>query len=625
MKWGKTMYKNGYLKVEAVTPRIIVGDVENNRNEIISALNRSQASIVVFPELSLSGYTASDLFFQESFIEGINKSLKIIMEKTVFKGIYILGVPIDLYGNFFNCAVVIQGKRILGVVPKHYIPNSKEFYEKRWFNSGYKTTTRTIRLFDQDVPFGYLIFQEEKKNIRFGVEVCQDLWATYSPSDDMSLAGANLIFNLSASTEYLGKRSQRRAAVIDHSRKQINAYVYTSSGYFESSSEVVYSPHKLVASLGQMIIEDCTYHQETSALVVDLDIDAINFQKRQDSTYRDMHMAVQDEYETVLFELENTLNYTFERPLNPLPFLPEKEEEKELDLVNELQVHALMKRLESLPKGVDKIILGVSGGLDSTLALLVSHQAMKKMKRNVKDIIGVTMPAKVTSTETKTRALKLMEKLGITALEIPIHGMLEEHLKDIRHDVEDVTYENAQARIRTLTLMDLSNKYQGFVLGTGDLSEIALGWMTFNGDHMSMYAINSGLPKTWVRELVGYHGAHSYRYLGDLLSEILRAPISPELVKDQDTEQEIGDYDINDFILYHHLLNGAGEEKIAWLLADAFGLEKKQIDTYVNRFFKRFYTQQFKRQTLPEGPKLLSVSLSPRGEYRMPSDVTRKK
>ncbi|MFP4177497.1 MAG: NAD(+) synthase [Acholeplasmataceae bacterium] len=619
------MYKNGYLKVEAVTPRIIVGDLENNRKEIISALDRSRASIVVFPELSLSGYTASDMFFQQDFIASIEKSLAIIMEKTTFKGIYILGVPIDFYGNFFNCAVVIKEKRILGVVPKHYIPNSKEFYEKRWFNSGYKMKTRSIRLFDQDVPFGYLIFQEENKNIRFGVEVCQDLWATYSPSDDMSLAGANLIFNLSASTEYLGKRSQRRAAVIDHSRKQISAYVYTSSGYFESSSEVVYSPHKLVASLGQMVAEDSSYYRETSALVVDLDIDAINFQKRQDSTYRDMHKAVQDEYETVFFELEDNDNYAFERPLNPQPFLPEKEEEKELDLVNELQVHALMKRLESLPKGVDRIILGVSGGLDSTLALIVSHQAMERMGRDVKDIIGVTMPARVTSKETKTRALKLMEKLGITALEIPIHAMLEEHLDRIEHDAKDVTYENAQARIRTLTLMDLSNKYQGFVLGTGDLSEIALGWMTYNGDHMSMYAINSGIPKTWVRELVGYHATRTYSHLSDLFDEILQAPVSPELIEDQDTEREIGNYEINDFILYHHLLNGAGERKIAWLLENAFRLDKQRIETYVDRFFKRFYTQQFKRQTLPEGPKLLSVSLSPRGEYRMPGDVIRKR
>ncbi len=618
------MYKHGYVKVAAVTPKIVVGNIKFNQVEIVKVLDQSRASFTVFPELTITGYSASDLFYQESFINEAKEAIDYIMKHTTYEGIYMLGVPLDIYGVLFNCAIVIKKNEILGVIPKHYLPNYHEFYEKRWFHSGKDSILTQIDLLGQKVPFGYLIFEEKDKNIRFGVEICQDLWATYAPSDDMSLAGANLIFNLSASSEYVGKQSLRRNVILDHSRKQLAAYVYTTTGHYESSSETVFSSHKVIAALGEIVVESSAFTSEETHLYADIDLMGINYQKRQDSTYRDMHLNLKNMYQYIDFKIKETELYRFEEKLNQTPFISKHNHLEDTKVANHLQVFALIKRLESIPKSANKIIIGVSGGLDSTLALLVSHQAMTYLKRDVKDIIAVTMPAEVTSKVSKSYALELMEKLGVTTLEIPISEAVNLHLKSIEHEEIDVTYENTQARMRTLILMNLANKYGGFVLGTGDLSEIALGWMTYNGDQMSMYAINSGLPKTWVKNLIDFHSKSLYKNLSDVLKHILDAPITPELISNQNTENSIGRYDINDFILYHHLQMGADEDKIKWLVKQAYNLKKTETETYVNRFFKRFYTQQFKRQTLPEGPKILGISLSPRGEYRMPSDVIRK-
>lgn len=618
------MYKHGILKVAAATPKIVVGDIENNKQEILRLLDSSDAGVIVFPELTITGYTASDLFYQEAFIDEAKQAISEIMQKTTYQGIYILGAPLDLYGILYNCALVIQKNTVLGVVPKHYLPNYHEFYEKRWFHTGFKTQMKSIKLFGKTVPFGYLIFEDADENIRIGVEVCQDLWAAYSPSDDMSLAGANLFFNLSASPERVGKLSVRRHLVLDHSRKQMAAYVYTSTGHFESSSEVVFSSHKLIASQGVMVDEDVSFHMESSVLTADIDIAAINYQKRQDSTYRDMHMLIQNQYQFIPVKFEEVNNFRFEKKLSQKPFIPECDQEEEIELANKLQTFGLIKRIESLPENASKVILGISGGLDSALALIVSHQAMTMLKRDPKDIIAVTMPAHATSEKSFSIAKQLMKSLGVTAFEIPIAESVALHLKSIDHNTKDVTYENAQARMRTLILMDLANKHGGFVLGTGDLSEIALGWMTYNGDQMSMYAVNAGLPKTWVQLLIKYHSTHGYTHISSLLNQILDAPITPELLENQDTEKSIGRYDVNDFILYHHLEHGADEEKCKYLVNHAFDMSETESKIYVERFMKRFYSQQFKRQTLPEGPKILGISLSPRGQYRMPSDVKRK-
>ncbi|MCD4826291.1 MAG: NAD(+) synthase [Acholeplasmataceae bacterium] len=618
------MYKHGYIKVAAVTPKISVGDIEFNKIEILKVLDQSRASLTVFPELTITGYSASDLFYQGSFIDQALQAVKYIKEQTTYQGIYIIGVPLDIYGVLYNCALVIQNGQVLGVIPKHYLPNHHEFYEKRWFHSGKDSSLNEIDLFNQKVPFGYLLFEDIDKHIRFGVEVCQDLWATYAPSDDMSLAGANLIFNLSASSEYVGKQSLRRHAVLDHSRKQMAAYVYTTSGHYESSSEIVYSSHKVIASLGELIAESHAFTDEETHLYADIDMMGINYQKRQDSTYRDMHLKNENKYQYIKININQMQDYKFEHKLNQTPFISTYNTKEDIKVANHLQIFALIKRLESIPKSANKIILGISGGLDSALALLVSHQAMIYLKRDPKDIIAVTMPAQVTSHTSKSAALELMEKLNVTSIEIPIASAVDLHLDSIAHKEKDVTYENTQARMRTMILMNLANKHGGFVLGTGDLSEIALGWMTYNGDQMSMYAINAGLPKTWVKLLIDYHAKHEYKHISKVLNHILDAPITPELKEDQDTEITIGRYDINDFMLFHHLINGADESKISWLVKEAFDLNDKDLEIYVNRFFKRFYTQQFKRQTLPEGPKILGISLSPRGEYRMPSDVKRK-
>ncbi len=615
------MYQHGFIKVAAATPKILVGDISHNEKEIVNLLDQTKSSIVVFPELTITGYSASDLFFQESFLEDAKIALKNIMKGTAYQGVYILGMPLDVLGVLYNVGVVCQKGKILGVVPKQYIPNFHEFYEKRWFHSALNTKIKSLQLLEQDVPFGYLLFEDKETQIRFGVEVCQDIWAIYTPSDELSLMGANIIFNLSASSEYVGKQASRRHVVLDHSRKQIAAYVYTTTGHYESSSEVVYSNHKLIASMGELVAESMPFDIEETMLVADLDITAINYQKRQDSTYRDSHIKIFHDYQTIGFNVLSTNDFEFEKPLSKFPFIDSNHELEDIKVANHIQIYGLVKKLESLPKSAHNIVLGISGGLDSALALIVAHQAMKLLGRDPKDIIAVTMPAKATSKNSRSFALELMDKLGVTSLEIPIKDAVDQHLISIHHEKLDVTYENAQARMRTLILMDLANKYGGIVLGTGDLSEIALGWMTYNGDQMSMYAVNAGLPKTWVQQMIKYHSETDYKFVQNVLEGILNAPITPELLKNQETELSIGKYEINDFILFHHLQRGADENKIKWLLGKVYDLSEKEIVVYTNRFYQRFYTQQFKRQTLPEGPKILGISLSPRGEYRMPSDV----
>jgi NAD+ synthase (glutamine-hydrolysing) len=615
------MYKKGFIKVSAATPEIQVGNIEFNKTSILNLLDKCNSSIVVFPELCITGYSSSDLFYQGNFLSEALDALYFIISKTKYKGIYILGVPLDLNGALYNCAVVIKELKILGVVPKMYIPNHHEFYEKRWFHSGLDTNMKKINILDQNVSFGSIIFEDTKNVIRFGVEICQDLWATYSPSDDMSLAGANMIFNLSASSEHVMKNDIRKICVLDHSRKQMGAYIYTSSGVFESTSEVCYSSHQLIAVQGELIEEYIDFSMKRNILTADIDLEGINFLKRQDSTFRDLHFKHIKEYQIVNFDNEESTEYIFDKELNKFPFIPESKKEEAIFQAWNLQILALMKRIKSMPEGARNIIIGVSGGLDSTLALLVSHQALKRLNNKDVKIFGVSMPSKVTSKKTYDFSINLMSYLEINHLNIPINKLLSNHLNDIKHESIDVTYENSQARIRTLNLMNLANKYEGFVLGTGDLSEIALGFMTYNGDHMSMYAINSGLPKTWVRLLVDYYGRKVYKELKETLDGILSSPVTPELLENQDTEKIIGRYDINDFMLYHHLVQGASKSKMIFLIENAFKMNHKNSKIYVDRFFNRFYNSQFKRQTMPEGPKILNFSLSPRGEYRLPSDI----
>ena len=616
------MTQHGILKVALASPEVFVGNPLLNVEPILNILNHEKAGLVLFPELSITGYSSGDLFFQIDYINKTMEALKQIMNQTTYKGVYVLGMPLKVMDALFNVAVVIQDKEILGVVPKYHLPNAKEFNEKRWFQSGFNYSLNTVEVCGKTVPFGEIVFKDKKLDIGFGVEICQDMWAIETPGDHLSLAGAHLILNLSASPENVGKPSLRKHTVLDASRSQISGYLYTASASSESTSDVVFSPHKIAAQLGDTVAESNLLNP-TEVLHVDMDIEAIRYQRRIDSTFRDEQIGCAQSITLVDVVFHETDKYHFEKDLNKTPFLPKTDDVDGLKLANEIQVLGLIQKLRHL-KGA-KIVIGISGGLDSTLALLVAHQAMLRLNRDPKDIIGATMPSKVTSKNSKSDAILLMEGLGITALEIPIESQLKLHLESLEHAGQsDITYENAQARIRTLILMNLANKHSGFVLGTGDLSEIALGWMTFNGDHMSMYNVNAGVPKTFIQALVKHHLSSDYKFIKDVLNSILERPISPELTKDQKTEDTIGKYEINDFMLYHLLENGASEAKLSFLVQHAFDLDVKSADIYASRLLNRFYQSQFKRQVMPEGPKVLRVSLSPRGDLRLPSDIKRK-
>ncbi|WP_025724847.1 NAD(+) synthase [Acholeplasma granularum] len=615
------MTKHGILKVTLASPEIKIGNPLLNVEPILNILNKTQSGLTLFPELTLTGYTAGDLFFQDIFLKQTLEALEKIIHETKYQGIYVLGLPLKIKDSLFNVAVIIQNQKILGVVPKYHLPNSKEFQEKRWFQSGYQSAFDNVSILNQIVPFGDMIFKDKNLDIAFGVEICQDMWAIQSPGNNLALSGAHVILNLSASPEIIGKSNTRKTTVIDASRRQLSTYLYTSSTFSESTTDLVFAPHKIVASLGKLIYED-NLLQATEFVTIDIDIEAIRFQRRIDSTFREEQSLV-DDLKEIEVSFTKTDDYEFDYKFNKTPLLPEKEDKEAFKIANEIQVQGLIQKLKHLK--TSKIIIGISGGLDSTLALLVAHQAIKRLNRNTLDIIGVTMPSKVTSDHSKSDALKLMQELGITYFEIPISDQVNLHLQSINHsDKTDITYENAQARIRTLILMDLANKYEGFVLGTGDLSEIALGWMTFNGDHMSMYNVNSGLTKTWVQELTLYHSKNDYKFIKNILESILNRPISPELKADQKTEDSVGKYEINDFMIYHLLECGASEEKLSFLVEKTFDLSKEEANLYANRFLNRFYNSQFKRQVMPEGPKVLSISLSPRGDLRIPSDIKRK-
>lgn len=616
------MYYNGFLKVTAATPKIIAGDINNNKTEILKTLNESKSSVIVFPELAITGYTISDLFYQQRTLEETLDALKYILDNNKHEGIAAIGMPLDIKGGLFNVAVVIQKNKMLGVVPKYNLPNNGEFSEKRWFISGAQANFNSVKLFEQVVPFGNILFKEKKQELIIGVEICQDLWTIKTPSDDLSLAGANVILNLSASSQLSGKDKIRRNVVLDHSRKQMGAYIYTTTGIYESSAEALFSSHKIISSMGELIAESSSIEFESTNLEADLNLTAINYKRRQDTNFRDSIFNNKRVYQTVDFEIKENPKYEFTVIQNKMPFVPKEKEE--LEHIYMILVASLVKKLTSLPLNNRKIVVGISGGLDSTHALIIAYKAFKILNLPLEHIYPIIMPAKVSKSKNMDDAVELIEGLGLTKQIININESVEQHLKDLNHDLLDVTYENAQARIRTLVLMNLANKHSGFVLGTGDLSEIALGFMTYNGDQMSMYAINSGVPKTLMQELVLYYANNEYNNIKDCLIRIVDKKISPELLEDQNTEDIIGTYLVNDFILYNHLENGLEDNKLIWLIERTFNLSNKEATIYVNRFISRFYSQQFKRSTMPEGPKVFNISLSPRASYKLPSDIKRQ-
>ena len=618
------MYKNGFVKVASVTPKLKVGNPDYNVKEIIHILKDIKAGIVAFPELSVTAYTCNDLFFQESLLKNTKEAIEYLLNNNPYTGVILIGAPFEVDGALYNCSFVIQNSTILGIVPKFYLPNTNEFYEKRWFQSGFNIVENynEVSYLGEKVPFGNLVFKDHKDDVSFGVEICEDMWAPFSPGNILSLNGARMTFNLSASNEVLGKREIRRRCILEHTRRNQGAYIYSSAGVNESTSETVFSGHNVIAQNSDLIIETENFNQESEVIYGDIDLNKIDFNRRTASSFRDSLNRYRYPFVEVEFEIEESKEYKFEKKFDSTPFVPKTNILGDFEKIAALQENALIKRIKHVR--AKSLLVGVSGGLDSTLALLIACRVYDNIGLDRKEIIGVTMPGLHTSKHTKANAMHMMESLGVTIMDIDINQHVNDHFALIGHDgqTQDITYENTQARARTMILMNLANKHNGLVLGTGDLSEMALGWCTYNGDQMSMYGINVGIPKTLVRFMIYNYALHKFNEdVRDTLLSIVDTPITPEITNNQKTEDTIGKYEINDFIVHRVLRYGDNESRIAWLLETVFELDEEDSSMYASNFFRRFYSQQFKRQATPDGPKILDISVSPRGDLRLPSDI----
>lgn len=625
----------GYVRVGCVVPNLEVSNINFNVSEIIKQIKLAKdkgVEIVSFPELAITSYTCGDLFFQDILLEDSLKGLKKIVDETSNLNIVsIVGLPLKLDNQLFNVAAVINKGNILGIVPKTYIPNYSEFYEKRWFNSSINLLSDEIELFGKSVPIDTnLIFQEEKdSNISFGIEICEDLWSVLSPSNNHVLNGANIIFNLSASNEIIGKNDYRKNLVRLQSAKCVCAYIYASSGIGESTSDVVFSGSSMIVEDGTILKEGKRFNFDSSLIYSDIDVKRLVFNRYKNISF--MGVKPTNNYRKITFKLENKVK-DLDRVYKKYPFVPTdvlKRDERCREIIN-IQAAGLAKRLKATNN--KKTIIGISGGLDSTLAFLVIVEAYKKLGIDNKNIIAVTMPGFGTTNRTYQNALRLIKNYGATLKEINIKEACLVHFKDIGQDPKqfDIIYENSQARERTQILMDLANKEHGLVIGTGDLSELILGWCTYNGDHMSMYAVNTSIPKTLVRYLVKWIAdTNEDGVLKKTIYDILDTPISPELLPPdktgkikQLTEDSVGPYILHDFFLYHFLRYGASPKKILYIATLTFKdmYTEEEIEFWLKKFMQRFFTQQFKRNCLPDGPKVGTISVSPRGDLRMPSD-----
>lgn len=623
--------QNSFVRVCSATVPVKVADVEFNTQQIINAINESYekgSSIIVFPELSVCGYTCGDLFNQRTLIETVEKAVEGIAKATVGKHILaFLGAPIIKDGKLYNCAVAVCDGKVLGVIPKTFLPNYGEFYEQRHFVKA-PDGLSTVKIAENSVPFGKnIIFKAVGiEELTVAAEICQDLWAPNSPSISHALNGANVIVNLSCSNETVGKADYRRDLVKIQSAKLISAYIYSDAGDGESTTDLVFAGHNLICENGKILAESQLF--KNGLLYADIDVQMLSDERKRIASG---YYAPTDGQYTVLEFQPNLKKTDFNRVFPQMPFVPINDEKlsERTELILTMQAKGLEKRL--LHTGAKTAVIGISGGLDSTLALLVTCRAFKSLNKDLKDIIAVTMPGFGTTSKTKSNALKLIEVLGATSKTVSIKKSVEQHFEDIGHDKNetDVTYENAQARMRTLILMDLANKYNGLVIGTGDLSEMALGWSTYNGDHMSMYSVNCSVPKTLVRHLVKFEAERLDKTTAEILINILNTEISPELLPAkngeivQKTEDTIGPYVLHDFFLYYTVRYGFSPEKVFTIAKKTFKdiFNAETIKKWLKVFYKRFFSQQYKRSCMPDGVKVGSVSLSPRGDWRMPSDA----
>lgn len=649
----------GYVKVASAIPSVRVGDVAYNVEQIENLVIQAEGKgveVIVFPELSLTGYTCQDLFRQQLLLDRVEQGVMRLMDFTrKLDIIAIVGAPVPVGNLLLNCAVVIQKGHVLGMVPKFYLPNYSEFYEKRWFASAQDLRDMELRYAGNVVNMtaDVQLFRTAD-GVLFGIEICEDVWAPAPPSNKLALAGADIVFNLSASDELIGKHDYLKSLLSQQSARTMTGYVYSSCGFGESTQDVVYGGNAMIYENGKLLAEAARFSLEPQMMTTQIDVEKLRSERRGNSTYvnaqRNVKFSLLDKQFAIriidAFPKEMEREFNLERTISPHPFIPAMEDmEISCEEIFNIQVMGLVKRL--VHTHAETAVIGISGGLDSTLALLVCVKAFDRLKRSRKGIVGVTMPGFGTTGRTYNNAMELMRSLGITVKEVSIVDAVTQHFEDINHDisVHDVTYENSQARERTQVLMDMANKLNGMVVGTGDLSELALGWATYNGDHMSMYGVNASVPKTLIRYLVNYVAQREVDdQSAQTLQDIIDTPISPELIPadekgniQQKTEDLVGPYELHDFFLYYFLRFGFSPKKIFMLAKNAFienkskrvklgpndpeTYDEETIKKWLRVFVRRFFSQQFKRSCLPDGPKVGSVSLSPRGDWRMPSDA----
>lgn len=625
----------GFYRIAAAVPEMRVADFKYNSDVIVSLVkeaDENNVALTVFPELSITGYTCADLFHQSVLIDSTSSSIRMIAEATKNTTvIFVVGAPVYYRNKLYNCGVVIQSGRILGVVPKVFNPNYREFYEKRWFASAKGLTNDSVKINKEVVPFGTNLIFEYDRYFSFAIELCEDLWTVIPPSSYHAIAGATVCINLSASNELVAKSEYRRLLINQQSARCIGAYAYASSGVNESTTDLVFGGHALIAENGGILEENERFEEGSSLIYSDIDCERLFYIRISESLFSDLDLPAEQVYDYVKISTINHID-SLKRYVNKHPFVPSNQAErnKRCDEIFNIQSAGLAKRFRYTK--VKKAVIGISGGLDSALALLVIAEAFRKLDKDLKDIIAVTMPGFGTTDRTYTNACEMCSKIGVDLREISIKDACLQHFKDIGHDPDDhsTTFENVQARERTQLLMDIANMECGLVIGTGDLSEIALGWSTYNGDHMSMYAVNCSVPKTLVRYIIQWVADNSDDELKHTLEDIIVTPVSPELLSNrrdaeitQVTEDIIGPFELHDFFLYHIVKYGAAPDKVAFLAEKAFDgkYDTATIKKWLALFVRRFFEQQFKRSCIPDGPKVGTISLSPRGDWRMPSDA----